>query len=154
MHGPPELPGQEAPAPAPRTWLVPVLGAVVQLVTGLLLLRVGIHYDDQHRAPGALTWVAVSLLAAPWLIYARGQWRRAGLARPGASAPRALPETRIAAELGPLIQKHGITGVFNAIDRVADAAIRQHGGASGTWRAIDQAADDPSRRGGSDVDRR
>ncbi|MCY1008505.1 hypothetical protein OV079_23690 [Nannocystis pusilla] len=124
-------------------------------MTGLLLLRVGIHYDDQHRAPGALTWVAVSLLAAPWLIYARGQWRREQVWLVQERQRReALPETRIAAELGPLIQKHGITGVFNAIDRVADAAIRQHGGASGTWRAIDQAADDPSRRGGSDVDRR
>lgn len=102
----------------PRGWLVPAAAGLFQLAIGLVLLAVGIRYDDRREDPGALTWVAVSILAAPWLAWARRQWR----AEKTWVEQQQLPEHRVAAMLGPLIQRHGITGAVAAIEQLASEA--------------------------------
>lgn len=98
-----------------RGWLVPALAGVLQLVTGLVILAVGIRYDDRREDPGAVTWLAVSILASPWLIYARASWRR----EKTWTEQQQLPEHRVAALLGPIIQRHGITSAITAIEQLA-----------------------------------
>lgn len=110
MHEP------QLPVPVrPLGWIIPAMGGLVQLAIGLVLLTVGIRYDDRREDPGALTWVAVSILAGPWLVWARRQWR----AEKSWVEQQQLPEHRVAAMLGPLIQRHGITGAVAAIEQLA-----------------------------------
>lgn len=111
-----------SPPPRPRGWVVPAVAGVGNVLAALIVLALGVRYDDRGQTPGTLVWVAVAMLAPSWMVAAIAQHlRESRWARQTAGLQQNL---RLGAELAALADRRGVEG---AVDD-ARAALAANGG--------------------------
>ena len=113
-----------------QTWkIIAILGAA-NLVTGLILVAIGLAFDLLGKVPGQIVTAGVALIGVPWLALAKHM--QMSLAE---DAKRRAAETRIieaeAAERAAAAEHraHSLrTGRYLAVETFERAAIARDGG--------------------------